>query len=100
MYANLFVAPRASEAFRNDVNAGLNAMGKKRTGGYFCSSARCRASVPENSGESYLGTYIPRVDVRMILTGFSSRISRTSRFPELAAARAKALRDKDDDFGS
>ena len=58
------------------------------------------AALSGNSGESQLATYIPRVDVRMILTGFSSRISRTSRFPEMAAARAKALRAKDDDFGS
>jgi hypothetical protein len=44
--------------------------------------------------------YIPLVDIRMILTGFSSRISSTSRFPEKAAARASAARDWDDDFGS
>jgi hypothetical protein len=53
-----------------------------------------------SSGERQPGTYIPLVDVRTILTGFASRISRTSRFPETAAARAKALRDKDDDFAS
>jgi hypothetical protein len=44
--------------------------------------------------------YIPLVDIRMILTGFSSRISSTSRFPEKAATRASAARDWDDDFGS
>jgi hypothetical protein len=44
--------------------------------------------------------YNPLVDIRMILTGFSSRISSTSRFPEKAATRASAARDWDDDFGS
>jgi hypothetical protein len=36
----------------------------------------------------------------MIFTGFSSRISITSLFPEKAAACASAVRDRDDDFGS
>jgi len=47
-----------------------------------------------------LETYKPLVEVRTILTGFSSRISSTNRFPEKAAARARAVRDRDDDFGS
>jgi hypothetical protein len=42
----------------------------------------------------------PFVDVRIILTGLSSRISITNRFPEKAADRAKAEMDRDDDFGS
>jgi hypothetical protein len=54
----------------------------------------------QSFGERQLGAYIPRIDVRTTLTGFSSLISITNRFPEKAAARAKALRDKDDDFGS
>jgi len=45
------------------------------------------------------GTYIPRVEVRIMRTGFSSRISSTRRFPEKAAARARAVRVRDDDFG-
>jgi len=49
------------------------------------------------SGRS--GHYIPLVDVRTTLTGVSSRISTTSLLPDEAAARASAVRDKDDDFG-
>ena len=44
--------------------------------------------------------YIPLVNVRIILTGFSSLISSISRFPEKAAAWASAARDRDEDFGS
>jgi hypothetical protein len=47
-----------------------------------------------------LSLYIPLLDVRTILTGFSSRISMTSLFPEKAAACDSALRDRDEDFGS
>jgi hypothetical protein len=54
----------------------------------------------EGPHQGRLGAYIPLVEVRIILTGFSSRISSTSRFPEKAAACASALRDRDDDFGS
>ena len=64
---------------------------------------RTRAPIPPVPPVVHAGrsrNYIPLVDIRMILTGFSSRISSTSRFPEEAAARASAARDRDDDFGS
>jgi hypothetical protein len=47
-----------------------------------------------------IGNYIPFVDVRIVLTGVSSRISSTNLFPEKAAARARALREREDDLGS
>jgi hypothetical protein len=61
-----------------------------------------RSKLPsaEGTNQGRLGAYIPLVEVRIILTGFSSRISSTSRLPEKAAACASALRDRDDDFGS
>ena len=46
------------------------------------------------------GAYIPFVDVRTILTGFSSRISSIKRLPEKAAVWASAVRERDDDLGS
>jgi hypothetical protein len=60
--------------------------------------SRFRSACDRNSGRS--GRYRPFVDVRTILTGVSSRISTTSLLPDDAAAWARAVRDKDDDFGS
>jgi hypothetical protein len=57
-----------------------------------------RLASDRKSGRS--GRYIPFVDDRTILTGFSSRISTTSLLPDEAAAWARTVRDKDDDFGS
>jgi hypothetical protein len=60
--------------------------------------SRFRSAYDRKSGRS--GRYRPFVDVRTILTGVSSRISTTSLLPDEAAAWARAVRDKDDDFRS
>lgn len=65
-----------------------------------------RSACDRKSGRS--GRYRPFVDVwtilivdvRTILTGVSSRISTTSLLPDEAAAWARVVRDKDDNFGS